>query len=190
MLLCVSMSQARERMFIDDTFTQLVRYEELQKRLNTRDTIVVIDPETEEETTTIVLNEFDWRSIKKFRIKEDCAFDNRHGHMIVRIIGIAPIREVYDERGNYRGEEALFWIYYPDFRNYLATYEAFSLFEEGLYYSWEDILELRYFDSHIVKESNVKDERIEDQYTGKQALTEAQHIQQKMFEYEQKLWEY
>ena len=44
--------------------------------------------------------------------------------MVVRIAGIAPVRDIYDDKNQFRGSQAMFWLYYPDVRGVLAGYEV------------------------------------------------------------------
>ncbi len=187
-LLSIAKYQKDARIFMDDGFTEPIDYEDLQSLVNTIDTITVVDPITFEQSTEIVINHFDWMGIKHFKVKEDWVFDSRLSRMVVRILGIAPVRNIVDENGNYRGQQALFWAYYPDFRPYLADYEALYDWENLMGLSWQDVLEIRHFKSTIVKESNPYDRRIADYARGPDAILEAKRIQKEMFEYEQFLW--
>lgn len=178
------------RLYLDDAFSQAVTYADVEKMTGRVDTITVIDPETYQETKKVVKNDFNWETVTKFRIKEDWVFDKQRSEMIVRILGIAPIQEVYDENDNYRGDRALFWAYYPDLRQYLVKYEAFNPFNDSNRLSWDDIFEMRYFSSFIMKESNVLDRRISEYAAGRDALLESEDIKEKMLEYEENLWQY
>lgn len=176
--------------FADEKFEQPVDILQVKKSLGLTDTILVIDPKTYQEYTEIVTNEFNWQSVETFRLKEDWIFDENTSRMHVRILGIAPIVTVMDEDGNERGQRALFWAYYPSFRKYLINIETFNRQNDGVRLTWDDILEARMFASHIVKESNIFDRRIKDYAVGKDALIEAERIQQEMFEREHNLWSY
>ncbi len=178
------------RLYLDDGFKQPVTYADVEKATGRIDTITVVDPVTYEESKKIVKNDFNWESVTKFRLKEDWIFDKQSSKMIVRIIGIAPIQEVYDENDNYRGDRALFWAYYPDLRSYLVKHEAFNPFNDSNRLSWDDIFEMRYFSSFIMKESNVLDRRISDYATDRDALLESEDIKNKILEYEENLWQY
>lgn len=76
------------------------------------DTIDVVD--TNGVATKKVVNKvLDYNKVTKFRLKEDWIFDKQKSMMLVRILGIEPILDVYNEDGSYRGEAGMFWIYYP-----------------------------------------------------------------------------
>ncbi|MGB1207323.1 MAG: gliding motility protein GldN [Chitinophagales bacterium] len=176
--------------FMDDEFKEQINYADVQGRLGAIDTIMVIDPDTFEETTKIIENDFNWMSVTKFRIKEDWVFDEESSTMKVRILGIAPIRDVIDSNGNYRGQEAMYWLYYPAIRKYLAKYDAANTFNDISGMSWVDIFDMRMFASYIMKESNIQDRRVKDYATGQDALLESEKIKENIFEMEHNLWSY
>ncbi len=178
------------RMFLDDSFTTITTQEDMDARLNSVDSIFVIDPVTYEEKMEVVRNEFNWEAVKQFRLKEDWVFDEESSTMQVRILGLAPIRDVIDDNGNYRGQEAMFWIYYPEYRQYFINYETFNPQNDAMRLTWDDILEMRLFSSFIMKESNIQDKRIKDYATGRDALIESERIKYELFEKEHNLWSY
>jgi len=63
---------------------------------------------------------------EKIRIKEDWFFDKHRSMLDVRILGICPIVEDYDEKGDFRAFKPLFWIYFPEARNIFAKAEVFN----------------------------------------------------------------
>lgn len=178
------------RMFLDDSFSTVTTQADMDARLNSVDTIFVIDPVTYEEKQEIVRNEFNWTSVKQFRLKEDWVFDEESATMQTRILGLAPIRDVIDDNGNYRGQEAMFWIYYPEFRTHFINYETFNPQNDAMRLTWDDIFEMRFFASYIMKESNIQDKRIKDYATGRDALIESERIKMELFEQEHNLWSY
>jgi gliding motility associated protien GldN len=92
--------------------------------------------------------------------------------------------------GDKVGENVLFWIYYPDARELLAREKVFNDQNDGAPMTWEDVFEMRYFSSYIYKTSNVKDLRLQDQFTGRDLLLEADKIKQEIFNLEHDLWTY
>ncbi len=176
--------------FMDESFKEQISYNDVIRQLGSVDTITVWDPDTDDYHMRIIQNDFDWTSVNKFRLKEDWVFDENTSTMMVRILGIAPIRDITDDNGNYRGQQAMFWMYYPDFRKHLVKYETFNAGNDGIRLSWDDLFEMRHFTSTIMKESNIHDRRIQDYATGRDALIEAEGIKQKIFEMEHNLWSY
>lgn len=176
---------------IDDEFTSPMTPEQVSiAGVGTADTITVLDPVTLEERTEITNPTFDPAKVNKFRIKEDWIFDEETSTLICRIIGIAPILEVYDENGEYRGDKVMFWTYYPELRPLLARNEVFNAGNDGVRLSWDDLFEMRYFGSYIIKENNVYDRRIQDYATGVDALYEADRVKNQIIDFEQDLWSY
>ena len=54
-------------------------------------------------------------------------FDKQRSVMETRILGIAPLQEVYDDQDNFKYEKPMFWVYYPELRDVLARKEALVL---------------------------------------------------------------
>lgn len=156
-----------------------------------KDTVIqedIYDPD--KEVTVISNNPLTWEKITKYRIKEVWFFDTKTSSMQVRIIGIAPVMEDYDEKGNYRGDMTMYWVYFNDLRNILAKEEVFNPQNDWQHISWDDLFNMRVFESYIYKESNIYDRNIQEYATGTDALLESDRIKQKIFETEHDLWEY
>lgn len=176
---------------LDDEFKQPLTPQDVEDiGVGSADTLYVVDPVTLQETVTITNPEFDPAKVKKFRIKEDWIFDEETSTLQVRILGIAPILEVIDDQGNVRGDQVMFWVYYPEAREILSKYQVFNPKNDAVTLSWEDIFEMRYFDSYIMKISNVYDRRIQDYAVGVDALYEADRLTNMIFDFEQSLWSY
>ena len=156
----------------------------------TYDTFDIYDPTTFHATPTVVVNDFDPASVRKYRIKEVFFFDEETSTMGVRILGIAPIVKRMDDSGNVLFEGPMFWAYYPELRDVLSRELAYNEANDAGNLSWEDVFESRMFSSHVTKESNVHDRRIQDYLAGTNALIEGQNIEKKIQNFEGDLWEY
>lgn len=175
----------------DDKFTKRLSTDDVLNMLSKTDTIVTFDPETYEEKVKIVRNDINPTDVKRFRIKEIWFFDKETSTMQVRILGIAPLINVTDSEGNFRYEKVMFWVYYPQVRDLLARHRVYTLGgNTNATVSWEDLFEMRYFASFIIKESNVYDRRIEDYARGVDALWESDRIKNNIFNFEHDLWQY
>jgi gliding motility associated protien GldN len=174
----------------NDKFTQPISIEDVQSMMATVDTIETIDPETYESKLEIVVNEINVLDVKRFRLKEIWYFDEQHSVMKVRILGIAPIIDEYDDYGNFLYERPLFWIYYPHAREIFGREDVFVEGNDATRLSWENILEMRFFSSYIMKESNVLDARLNALYTGVDRLLESEKIKMQIFNFEHDLWSY
>jgi gliding motility associated protien GldN len=176
--------------YMDEKFTMPMSKEESKNIGVSIDTTIVFNPVTFIETPVVTRNVLNWEDIKRFRLKEVWFFDEETSTMQVRIIGIAPLREVYDAQGNFKYEQPMFWAYYPQLRNTLASQEAFNPLNDAGRMSWEDIMEMRYFSSYIYKESNVYDRRLQDYLSGVDLLLEADKIKNEIFSFEHDLWSF
>ncbi|MFN3876123.1 MAG: gliding motility protein GldN [Flavobacteriales bacterium] len=130
------------------------------------------------------------RDIKMYKIKEDWIFDKQRSTLDIRIIGIAPMKEVKGDDGEVRGYAPLFWLYYPECRYVFANWEAFNRDNDAERRSFEDIVWKRQFSSYITKWSNVYNRQINDYKTGLDALLEGEEIKQALFEFEHDLWNF
>ena len=142
-------------------------------------------------------NEISLDSFYKFRIKEEVIFDKESSRLFWRILGIAPLKSVISqETGAYLGEQELFWVYYPDMRAVFAKSNVYNGKNYGARMSWEELFESRMFSGRIVKSTieNPGDKYIKEYggLTNKPILQllEGERVKEKIFNYEQDLWEY
>ncbi|MBC8172904.1 MAG: gliding motility protein GldN [Chitinophagales bacterium] len=165
--------------------------EEIKNKFNRIDTIYIFNEETYEEEIKIVPTEFNYEEVKKLRIKEDWIFDEETSQLVVRIIGMAPVKERIDPTtGEPIGEEDMFWIYYPDLRQHLIRIEVFNTENSARFFTFDDIFEMRFFSSYITKEDNVYDRFIESYASGIDQVLESDKIKNEIFEFEHQLWEF
>jgi gliding motility associated protien GldN len=174
----------------DDKFTTPLMADEVSSMGASIDTVITFDPETYEEQIQIVRNDLNPEDVKRFRIKEIWFFDEESSTMQVRILGIAPLLDEKDDNGNFLYEAPMFWVYYPEAREVLARERVFNYGNDASPITWEDLMEMRYFASYIMKESNVYDRRLEGYLTGVDLLLEADKIRQQIFNFEHDLWSY
>ena len=175
---------------IDDEFTQALTQEEMNQIGSEVDTIITFDPDTFLEIIQVVVNKLDPKDVKQYRLKEVWFFDEETSQLEVRILGLAPIIDKYDDNGNFMFTMPMFWAYYPECRAVFARHEAFNEHNDAMRMSWDDVFEARLFSSYITKESNVYDRRIQDYKAGIDILLESDKIKNSMFHFEHDLWEY
>ena len=106
----------------DDKFTyQLDNVDDI---LSLKDTAVIYNDDTGLVEYVPITNDINYEDIKRFRIKEVWFFDEHTSRMRVRILGIAPLQEVFDESGNFRYEKPMFWVHFPSLRQVLARIKS------------------------------------------------------------------
>ncbi|WP_212001341.1 gliding motility protein GldN [Chitinophaga sp. HK235] len=177
---------------IDDRFTTVMPYSEILTKISGEErTVRSIDPVTGEEKMVTTRDDFDPRTIKQYKIKEVWVFDKEASALKVRILGIAPMVSRMNEDGSVRASIPLFWAYYPDLRPTLAKYDVYNQNNDASTISWEDLFEMRFFGSYIVKENNTYNREIKDYIKdGVMRLLEGQSIKDRIFNKEQDLWQY
>lgn len=180
------------KVFRDEFFKEVLNAEDLAGMMNRIDTTVVYDPETYEEKIAITENPINPEDIVKYRIKEVWFFDKKTSQVKVRILGIAPIQDKYDENtGEFLYEIPMFWVYYPKVRKYLAKERVYNDFNDIAPMSWYDLFESRFFASYIYAQSNSLGLRLQDIYDNEyDRLLESEKIKQELFNWEHDLWTY
>ena len=129
--------------------------------------------------------------VKQFIIQEIWYFDNKLSSLQVRVIGICPIRISLNKETGQIEKRRLFWIKYRQFRKPFANFEAFNRRNDAHRISYDDMFLQRRFQSFILAESNVYDNRtVTDYEIGRGALLESEKIKEFIFNFEQDLWEY
>lgn len=177
---------------MDDRFTNALSKEQILEMLMGKlDTIMVINPITQEEEMKVTRREFNPDVVTKYRIKEDWIFDRNLGRMTTRIIGIAPIQDIYNEDGTFRASQAVFWLYYPHIREMLAQYEVYNPENDVARMTWDDYFEGRFFSSKIIKTSNPFDATFSQRgMSNMEALYEGEKVKEMLFNKEHDMWVY
>src|ERR1700761_1149597 len=142
---------------------------------------------------TTIQDEFDPDNVQRYQIKEEWVFDKESSRLHVRILGIAPEKNVLNPDGSLLAVTPVFWVYYPDCRPLLAKYEAYNGKNFGARMSWEELFESRMFSGHVIKSTidNPGDNYIANYIKDPiLRLLEGDNIKDKIFNYEQDLWSY
>lgn len=185
---------------IDDRFTTPITFKEIAENLVGKPAVIQIpdwdkDPDGSKGITkdSLIINEFNPDNVEKYWIKEEVIFDKESSRMVIRILGIAPLKTIRNTDGSFRDVTPIFWVYYPDLRPMLSKYEAYNANNYGARMSWEELFENRMFASRIIKSSmnNPYDQFISGYVKDPiLRLLEGENIKEKIFNYEQDLWSY
>ncbi len=143
----------------------------------TRDSTIKMDAKPEE--------------VKELMLYEEWYFDKKLSKLDVRIISIEPIYMGFDEQLGRAKKIGLFWVKFDELRDALAKKEVFMTNNDAQRLSYDDLFMQRRFESVIVGESNVYNDRKVSEYeVGKSAIFEADRIKSELFNFEHDLWEY
>jgi gliding motility associated protien GldN len=169
-----------------------------QNNIITPDSLSELDKNVVEWPGNVFPQRWTSDEITQLLIKEVWYFDRKTSQLNCEIIGLCFIRE-YDKilgaptssgfpterRMNY-----LFWVYYPEAREYLATIPVYNPTNDTELYSFDDLFVNRKFKSFFVREANVYNDRlITDYLSARDAQLESERIKREIFDYEQDLWE-
>jgi len=178
----------------DDEFTMPMTLEDIRTRFGAgNDTITLPNRETGLLETTITPRNMKTDEVTQYIVKEQWLFDKQSSTLQVRIIGLCPIRE-YTKEGDSDSEglrkTQLFWIFFPEARQLLATHEVFNPFNDAARFSYDDLFMKRRFSSYITQVSNVHDNRAINSYsTGLQTMLESERIKNDLLNVEHDFWE-
>lgn len=179
---------------LDDDFKVPMSFEQVKASFGAEATQEEkIDFDTGERTMVTIQGEIRPNDIKQYLIKEEWYFDKQNSTLNVRIVGICPIREFVrpGDSPDQIQRQKLFWIYYPEARPLLSTNLVLNPYNSAQQVSFDDLFIKRTFNSYIVEEENMYNNRgISAYLTGKNAMLESKRIEDKIFNYEQDLWEY
>ena len=176
----------------DDQFLVPLTYQEIENKFSKVDTVPIVDPNNPQRIIRYDVVKEDFRSsdVQRLKIKEEWFFDKQRSVMDVRILGICPVKNLYDDNGEFFGLQDMFWIYFPEARPVFAQAEVFNRHNGAERRTYDELFWKRKFGSYVYKEENVYDRKISDYAAGMDALLEAQRIKNELFEIEHDLWEY
>jgi len=176
----------------DDQFLVPLTYQEIENKFTRIDTVPIVDPNNPQRILRyeVVKEEFDPTEVQRIKVKEDWFFDKQRSVMDVRILGVCPVKNLYDDDGNFFGLTDMFWIYFPEARPVFAQATVFNRQNGAERRTYDELFWKRMFASYIYKEENVYDREITDYASGMDALLEAERIKNELFEFEHELWEF
>jgi gliding motility associated protien GldN len=135
---------------------------------------------------------FSTADVKMLRVKEDWFIDRQRGVRDIRVLGLAPVIQRFDEQtGEFRGNEVMFWLYYNECRHLFANTDSFNRHNSAMRMSYDDVFAWkRFFNSFIIKMDNQQDRMLSDFLQGWQLLAESDRISIELLNLEEDLWEY
>lgn len=175
---------ADEEFLIEYTFAQA------QKSFIFEQQIMVQDTATGELTQTSKPDTFRSDRIVQYQIKEDMFFDKQRSVLDVRILGIAPVVETQDDKGEFKGYRTLFWLYYPACRNYFSRFQCFNPYNDAEWRTFDEVFHKRIFSSYIKQETNVYNRPIATYANGVEYLLETDRIKDDIFKFEHDMWHF
>lgn len=173
----------------DEEFKTKFSFEQAKKTF-TREITVMVQDSLGDLSPKTIIDTLGPDDIVQYQIKEDWFFDKQRSVMDVRILGIAPVVEITDEQGEFKGYKTLFWLSFPDSRNYFSQFRCYNPYNDSEYRTFDEIFEKRLFGSFITQESNVYNRPIAAYAEGMEALLEAEKIKDDLFKFEQDMWHY
>jgi gliding motility associated protien GldN len=175
-----------------DSLPVSMTYKDVEKNLGAGEiTIQVQDTATGIKVDKKINQAAEPSDVKQLMLYEEWFFDKKHSKLDVRIIGISPIFMGIDRSTQKPIRNQVFWIRYDEARDLLSKYEVFNTKNDAQRISFDDLFMQRRFDSYIVGESNVYNDRSIIEYaTGRDAMFEAERIKKDLFNFEHDLWEY
>ena len=134
----------------NDEFTLPLTTDSIYNILNPIEYTKQWDDDGELIGTTQTRRPIESENVTRYRLKEDWIWDRQRSERYVRIIGVAPMIEGFDQDGESMGYSPLFWLYYPECRYVFANADVFNLFNDAQRRTYEDLFQKRYFSSYII----------------------------------------
>ena len=174
----------------DEEFKIEEPYSEAQKAFSREVTFMKQDTVTGEMTSVTAPDTIKPSDIKQYWVKEDWFFDKQRSIMDVRILGIAPVIEATDDKGQFKSYKVLFWLYYPGCRNLFSRYQCYNPYNDAEWRTYDEVFHKRQFSSYIKEESNVYNRPIVIEAQGVDALLKSEEIKDNIFKFEHDMWNY
>lgn len=173
-----------------DDFSIVLSQSEFQDIILDTTEQMIYDPDLDDYKTVYLPVRVESKDVVKYLVKEEWFFDKQRSVMDVRIVGICPIQETFNEFGEFKGYKRLFWAYFPEMRYTLAHAPVYIRHNDAGNLSYDDLFLKRMFNSYVVKVSNVYDRYINEFAIGLDALAEGESEEEKIFNFEQDMWHY
>ncbi len=124
-------------------------------------------------------------SIKSVLFNEVWYFNKKWARLEKRIISIAPVW--HNPKTN--KDEVIFWIYYNEAREWLSSFPSYSRCVDGTTRTYEQLFYNKFFNSKILKESNVFDRNLIENVNAFDALLKSESVKDEILKNEEGMWE-
>lgn len=194
------------KLYRNSEFESTYTYDEILRIVQRKDPVQKVDDFCNLVDTVTELSFMEIKpKIIKVQLMEDWFFDKQRSVMDVRILGLGIYVQdyvpasgmdpncsmsVFEKYEAIENSYSQIWFFFPQIRQDLAALECYKRQNDAARLSYDDIFLQRIFSSYIIKEENVYDRNIKDYTAGLDALLEAENIKNKVFEFEQNVWQY
>jgi len=141
-----------------------------------------------------IYDALDPATVTMAKIKEYWYIDKQDTRQKVRITGLSfrYEKDVIKAGEADTQNDWTFWVPmdFMTVRQVLVNANAYDENNDVAERSYDDVFIQRYFDSYVIRESNVHNRSITDYLTGVDAIYESQLIEEKIFDIESDMWEY
>ena len=162
-------------------FMKPLKSPEILKRLADSAFVPKFDKDGNQTGGSMMSQDFDPNSIKKFMLMEDWIFNQLTGTFEVRIWGIAPISALKID-GNLIDDYIPFWVYFPEFRYIMATKKVALADNDASNLNYDDWFTRRLFDGKVYKVSNPRDLPLSSFYQGDDLMRAQQRVDDELQE--------
>ena len=179
-----------------DEFAEVITWEDIRKNPSLQEedrTEQQVSIFTGNDTTIFIKgkNLLDDENIQRIVVKEKWFFDKRRSVFECRVMGIMPIFMYMRPGADQPSRIPVCWIYMDEARPLLARHPVFNNFNEAQNISYDDFFVQNRYKARPIRIANVYNNRYIEEYAlGLDALYEAQHIEDMLFDWEQDRWEY
>ena len=153
----------------------------------------VYDDETDEikKRTVTKTRSFDSTSAVKIKLKEKWYIDKQDTRQKVRIVGLS----FYYQKENAAGERNSTWSWWIPMddmrvRQVLVNANAYDENNDVVERSYDDVFIKRYFDSYVIRTSNIPNRAISEYMADLDAVLESQRLEDEIYNIESDMWEY
>lgn len=178
--------------FSSDNFNEVASHhlneKQLLKIISFEDSTsnTVFDADGNETTESVSTKRFLFGSdVKSYVVKENWITNNYSGKLEKVIIGIAPLN-IDKKTGK---TMPLFWLYYPEWKELFASFEARNYYSEKQI-TFDEVLNRKLFTSTISKENNLFDRSVKSTNKGADFQIESEGIKEKIMNYEDDLFQH